>query len=431
MTSYNATREDDWSGGAVVVGNNRGGAVVARPADRQGGHQGGGVGSRAVTVPMPGAGPTRYEVVEHRLNQQKYPYEAGVVSGVNSAYSAPPSLAPTSAFDMVFGSDISATFWKPNPAKGQRGLLEELNRRTTSNSTYLLVSSRPDEELAHNFSTPDDHIFNLNHDQFKVSRTMLAFNRLDNVDDDLSITGRDFKAGLKGTLPSLQQEVYYVLKYRDYSDWAVKNHYSESKRDGTWRPLYVEKFFALKTGACAGVLIPVTEAQMIYAHELLLKEALNIPKMPAADNAANDAVNSRYALTADQFRSIGVVVDESVFVNPYLDPSTGRQQTAPPASVWDWTPSGIKRRFNKYIEDQYIGVGRMVVRGAIVGICAYVAIRSVKNIVGSSEAPHHGGIHQRRARGRRGGSGEEPSARGIISSVVGFSPKAVFDSILA
>ena len=72
MTSYNATRDDDWSGGAVVVSNNRGGGtVVARPADRQGG-----AGGKGAVVPMPGAGPTRYEVVEHRLNQQKYPHEA-------------------------------------------------------------------------------------------------------------------------------------------------------------------------------------------------------------------------------------------------------------------------------------------------------------------------------------------------------------------
>lgn len=423
MTSYNATRADDWGGGAVVT-RNQAGAVVARPEDRM-------AASRHAAGPPPGAGPTRYEVVEHRQNQQKYPYEEAMVAGPNSAYSAPPSLAPTSAFDYVFGSDISATFWKPNPAKGQRGLLEELNRRTTSNSTYLLVSSRPDEELAHNFSTADDRMFNLNHDQFKLSRTMLAFNRLDNVEDEMNITGRDFKAGLKSSLPSLQQEVYYVLKYRDYSDWAVKNHYSSTKRDGTWRPLYVEKYFALKTGACAGVLIPITEAQLIYGHELLMKEALNIPKSPSADNAANDAINSRYALTADQFRSIGVVVDESVFVNPYLDPSTGRQQAAPPPapSLWDWTPFAMKRRFDRYLEEQYVGLGRLVVRGVIVGVCGYIALRSIRNLLGPANEPQ-GGIHQRRGRSRRGYV-EEPSARGIISSVVGFSPKSVFDAILA
>ena len=348
-----------------------------------------------------------------------------------------PSLLQTWNF---VSRDIGDTFWKPDESKGEKGLLEALHIRSAANTTHILLQSRPEEELARNFSLPSGELINLDSITFKLSRTAQAFGNIDNLNDDATIRGRDIKAGMIHQLPSLHTDDFYLVKYRDYTTWAVANLAEEARRDSFMGPKYVERCFAVKVGQNAGVLIPISFPQLIFGWEILEKQRIDTPPSIAIKNNLN--LN---ALNRDQFRSLGVVSVEANAQQARKDAEAAAGQgTYEAPHPWDWTPGAIAKRINHYLEEQYRSVGRVVVKTIVVGGALLLAVYFIRRGLGLNDAPQQrqvarGGRRGRSSHRRNEGyyDGDENEGRpsgGVIGSVVrgvfSAGPKQVLDFVL-
>ena len=362
------------------------------------------------------------------------------------------SWFPSAAASLVIGTDLSSTFWKPDAASpGQMGLLEALHRRGSNNKTFILVHSRPDAELSRNFSLSNGQCIDVSKPRFKLSRTSIALQNIQQLPDGIAMQSGAVRKGMTEQLPNLKLDEFFMLRYRDYSDWAVKEYGSEAKRDTILGPKYVERFFALRVGNNAGVLIPITEAQLVAGFELLQKRELEQAHHTAAAQDIAAVGLNKYALTEDQYRSLGGLGEElaspqaGATTSPSPAPNNSRQAPYEAPSWYDWTPGAVQKRIAHQLEEQYRSVGRFVVKGLLVGFCLYLGIHLVRKGMGvdgsggyDDRRPTPRGANRRLTRRGRPSAQEQyddaPSG-GIVGSIVrGFfsvGPKQLFDFILA
>ncbi|KEG07513.1 hypothetical protein DQ04_09571000 [Trypanosoma grayi] len=379
---------------------------------------------------------------------------------------------------LVTGRDVAETFWVPDVKRNEASLLETMYRRTAANRTHVLLHSRPLPELQYNFSTCTGENIDLSHDVFRLSKTSMAILQMErhlsdgdeillhtnagsssgaNVDasssqrrtqptsDVASITGKTFKDQLRHGLRYIHEEEYYLVRYRDYSAWAVQQYAAIAKKDHYWGKKYVEQCFAVHVGKEPGELIPITEAQFLFGVELLQRQLLE-------QVGTRVSIDINYsALSKDQFRSLGVLLGDGMRAVAVDGEERRRQEEEEeerrrtvntnkdayvPPSMWDWSPSAIKKRIDHQLQLRYQALGRFVVRIAVLGVGLYVAwsyVRPALPIEGSSTVS--GGRAQRR--GQRSGRGnvyaDDGDAfvpKGFLRSVL-LGPKEVFDYLLA
>ncbi|KAF8301247.1 hypothetical protein TcYC6_0055080 [Trypanosoma cruzi] len=382
---------------------------------------------------------------------------------------------------LVAANDVAGTFWIPDPKRNEVGLLEAIHRRTAANRTHVLLHSRPLPELQFNFSTCQGDNIDLSHDVFRLSKTSMAllqmernladreeiivrsdadaggngkFGRMDSdgrrhthapTSSSTSISGKTFKDQLRHGLRAIHEEEYYLVRYRDYSAWGVQYYGDIAKRDHFWGKKYVEQCFAVHVGKEPGELIPITEAQFLFGVELLQRKLLE-------QVGIGVTMDINYlALSKDQFRSLGVLLGDGMRDVGVEGEELRRRQEAEkeeeekrrranlhsdayePPSMLDWSPSAIKKRLDHQLRRQYQALGRLVVRGAVLGVGVYVVWSYVKRALPSDA----GGVNsrgQRRNRlgGRDGYRGDDVTfaPKGFLRSVV-LGPKEVFDYLLA
>jgi hypothetical protein len=312
---------------------------------------------------------------------------------------APPSGA-TRLFQQLGAPHAGRTaadgFWQPNAAKGEVGLLEAfLRRRRTDGAIvdgdeFLLVHSRPQAELLRNFSNHRNERVDLTLDRFKLSKAALALHAMDAIDDAAAITGRAVKQGMKRQIPRLQEDSYFLVKYRDYSAFATAKFAAGARRDGSvlsLAPLYVEKHFAVRVGAGNGVFVPLEEQQFLRGWEMLDNQAVRPEGAAGSVAESEDRLFNTYALNRDQFRSLGPV-PTALFLRPGAAASS--RATAGVAAdeivdddleephPWDMRPSAFQRRWQRFLQRKYRDVGRVVVRGAVVVGCALLLRYSLR-----------------------------------------------------
>jgi hypothetical protein len=422
---------------------------------------------------------------------------------------------------LLIGYDISQTFWVPDSVKGEMGLLEHLFRRGASNRSFVLLQSRPLPELQYNFSTCTGFNIDLSHNMFRLSKTAMALQHMDatlgdDYDDDmdsnntsrggggaglnanrygnptsssqgsgrpaspqsqLSISTRAFKATMRASLQSLQEEDYYLVKYRDYSAWAVAEYKSISKTDSMFGRKYVEQCFAVHVGREPGELIPVTEAQFLYGVDLLQRQLMNqlsnVSPRPPVGWGGVDPNHSSYqqyqidinysALNADQFRSLGALLGDGMRQVGVEGEEKKREEQkqadararargtggdyydyTPPA-WYDWSPGAIRARVQHRLHGYYRSVGQLTVQVAVLGVCGFLLYRAVKDYIPgrsssddieSSSVRRNGrGSGKSRGGGGRGSRGYDDDygydyRPGLFRSIL-MGPKEVFDYILA
>lgn len=434
----------------------------------------------------------------------------------------------------VTGYDISQTFWMPNPSKGEIGLLEHLYRRGPTNKSHVLLQSRPLPELQFNFSTCTGCNIDLSHNMFRLSKAAMALQHMDaTLGDDadayddsgmdmsvggsgaggstgcnnfssslsspstssrrpgstpqrISISTRAFKATMRASLQSLQAEDYYLVKYRDYSAWAVSEYRSICKTDSMFGRKYVEQCFAVHVGREPGELVLITEAQFLYGVDLLQRQLINqltnaVPRPPAGWGGvdANQSSYQQYqidinysALNADQFRSLGAVLGDGMRHVGVTWEEEKRAEKAKaearararggdddydytPPAWYDWTPSAIRARVQRRLHRCYRSVGQLTVQLAVVGVCGFLVYRAVKGYIpglsslsddyhedrggGSGRGGRGGGSRGGRGDGRyrdcrRSGRGDDDYyydyRPGLFRSIL-MGPKEVFDYMLA
>ena len=73
----------------------------------------------------------------------------------------------------------------------------------------------------------------------------------------------------------MQEDHFFLVSYRDYSDFAVRACPNDARRARFGSPKFVEKHFAVRVGQSAGVFIPVTPAQFARGWEMLRLKELN------------------------------------------------------------------------------------------------------------------------------------------------------------
>jgi hypothetical protein len=359
-----------------------------------------------------------------------------------------PALHFLTSFVDPNASDHARTYWKPDKSKNEIGLLETLHRRSDNHLMHLLVSSRPAEELRHNFSGGNGDCICIDDDLFKLSKTHFALRHMEQrVDDHVMVDGQAVKSVMREHLPQLHQDDYYLLAYRDYSDWAVnaKELRSRVVRDSTFGPKYVEEWFAIRVGQNPGAFIPITQGQFLFGCEILDQQRHSATPAQIASKAIN-----LFALNTDQFRSTASLERSSQASqqNPASQQQGGAHAAAVyiPPSPWDWTPTAIERRINHFLDQQYRAVGRLVVKGLLVGFCTYLFVQYVRRGTGLMTPNHNtgggGALNARgvsrrhhRASGGRGGYVDDGGASGsaigsVIRSVFITGPKDVFDFIL-
>eukprot|EP00388_Colpodella_angusta_P048694 GDKK01077055.1.p1 GENE.GDKK01077055.1~~GDKK01077055.1.p1 ORF type:complete len:288 (-),score=10.61 GDKK01077055.1:174-926(-) len=247
------------------------------------------------------------------------------------------------------------------------------------------------------------------------------------------MTGRDMKNGLRDALPLLTTDEYHIMRYRDYSDWAVGHFWKTAKKDSVMGSKYVEKFFAMRVGTEPGALIEITEAQLIRGHEILVQQAIN---SPLSEN--NDPHNLKsFALTTDQFNTLRSLADPPPTTNANGQPGANPNYPYDYPSPWDWTPAAVQRRISYYLEQKYKALGRFIVRALLVGCVGYLVVGYLKSGSGAKKAvedrpPVRSSRYNRyMARANATSASVASEAPGFISSVLTFSPKAMFDYALA
>mmetsp|Transcript_35916 Transcript_35916/g.110648 ORF Transcript_35916/g.110648 Transcript_35916/m.110648 type:complete len:477 (-) Transcript_35916:142-1572(-) len=307
------------------------------------------------------------------------------------------------------GGGEDSVYWRPTEAAGEMGLIEAFAHKADTArhgavaatndglDHFVLVYSRPEAELQRNFSNARGERVDLSLPHFQLSRSSLALRELDALHDDAAIRGRDVKQGLRAHLPGMQEDHFFLVSYRDYSDFAVRACPNDARRARFGSPKFVEKHFAVRVGQSAGVFIPVTPAQFARGWEMLRLKELNRTGHGGNDPAQSPlaAALSPWALNADQFRSLGAVprdvrdaaqfdrqpaaaagaagaaaVGGHAVLAPALWYKPG-QQLAPHA--WDLSPAAMQWRLQRALESQYMAVGRLVVKGAIVCGAIFVA----------------------------------------------------------
>ncbi|KPA77933.1 putative mitochondrial hypothetical protein [Leptomonas pyrrhocoris] len=418
---------------------------------------------------------------------------------------------------LLIGYDISQTFWVPDAAKGEMGLLEHLSRRGSTNRSYVLLQSRPLAELQANFSTCTGYNIDLGHNMFRLSKAAMALQHMDTTlvdggedyedyggnsadaavtsgsnsnpymsptspsqgsrrpgsqqsSQQLSISTRAFKASMRASLQSLQEEDYYLVKYRDYSAWAVSEYKSICKTDSMFGRKYVEQCFAVHVGREPGELIPMTEAQFLYGVDLLQRQLMNqltnVPSRQPAGWGGADPNQSSYqqyqidinysALNADQFRSLGALLgdgmrqvgvegEEKKREEQMKADARGRARGddyydyTPPA-WYDWTPGAVRARVQHRLHGYYRSVGQLTVQVAVLGVCGFLLYRTVKDYL-PGPSKNVDVLNDDRRRGGRGGGGRRRSRSydddygydyrpGLFRSIL-MGPKEVFDYLLA
>ncbi|CUI14887.1 GPI-anchored surface protein, putative [Bodo saltans] len=375
----------------------------------------------------------------------------GVIQPYTSCQRALITTTPTNAPALPFysslidadaASDRARTFWKPDTGRGEIGLLETLHRRADNTMMHLLVSSRPTSELRHNFSARNGDCICLEDDLFKLSKTHFALRHMEKVDDHVTVDGHQIKSVLREQLPQLHQDDYYLVAYRDYSAWAVGHYSSLAKRDSTLGPKYVEQYFAIRVGQNAGSFLPITEAQFLFGCEILEHQRHSATAAQIASRAVN-----LFALNTDQYRSmsaVGVSANHGANANNSAGGATGTAAAASSyvaPSPWDWTPTAVEKRVNHFLDQQYRAVGRLVVKGLLVGFCTYLFVQYVRRGTGLTSASTHHHHHDTSSRGSRRRMAAQQQQRyddmgsgsvvgGVLRSVFVTGPKEVFDFIL-
>jgi hypothetical protein len=436
----------DWNSSVVVrsTNNNNNSASLVSPREEMSLVSTRGTGSsaslRSTAVIITATSPRTGDDVARGVIQ---PY----TSCQRALITSPPHNAPalpfySALFDTDASNDRARTFWKPDASKGEVGLLETLHRRADNTMMHLLVSSRPTAELRHNFSARNGDCICLEDDLFKLSKTHFALRHMEKVDDHVTVDGHQIKSALREQLPQLHQDDYYLVAYRDYSAWAVGHYSSISKRDSTLGPKYVEQFFAIRVGQNAGSFLPISEAQFLFGCEILEHQRHSATAAQIASKAVN-----LFALNTDQYRSMSAV---GVSANPQHggnnNHATGNSTNGHaagaayvPPSPWDWTPTAIEKRVNHFLDQQYRAVGRLVVKGLLVGFCTYLFVQYVRRGTGlssSSTHHHHHDTSSRASRRRMAAqqryddTGSGSAVGGVLRSVFVTGPKEVFDFIL-
>lgn len=411
----------DWNKSVVVrQGNNNSNAVVVSSSAAP---------SASASVGARGAVQPYVSVHRHEL-----------ALATTADASAPSSwLSPLTAS----ATDVSKTFWKPSAERHEVGLLETLHKRTAANTSQLLVTTRPLEELRRNFSLPTGECINIDNDLFKLSKTTTTLRNMEQLDDGVNVDGKTLKSGMREHLAQLHQDDYYLVKYRDYSDWAIKYYSSIAKSDSLFGPKYVEKCFAIRVGQNPGAFIQITEPQLMFGWELLEAQKHTVTPQQISSRAVN-----LFALNADQFRALNTVNEPSVAAAGGHQSSPNPKQQAShqshdasssgyvAPSPWDWTPVAIEKRISHFMEQQYRSVGRMVVKTVVVGTCLYFFVQYVKRGTGLQSPQQSTSQVASGRRGSRrapqvvdeGGSMIGAVASGVFSFLSG--PKAMFDYML-
>lgn len=428
-----------------------------------------------------------------------------------------PSASTTALVLSAFtGRDLAETFWVPDPSRQEMGLLETLARRGRGNTTNLLLQSRPLAELQCNFSTCTNHNIDLSHNAFRLSKTAMALHHMNRtLDDDedevpgeggdwdrpthtgassggqshagcgsstsrFSMSTRSFKATVRASLRTLQEEDFYLVKYRDYSAWAVREYRSICRSDTLFGSKYVEQCFAVHVGREPGELILISEAQFLYGFDVLQRQLLNrLEALPVRSSLnvanANESTYRQYmidinysSLNSDQFASLSAMLGDGmrrVMVEAEEvkreeearkqreNPPLGHAATAPyDAPAWyDWTPGAVRRRVNHQLTLYYTSVGRLTVQALVLGICGYYVYRTIKDFMPGSGAGSlddgprgnsrssrrgnrgdgmRGGRDSREYRQWEDGEGNYYVRRGLLRSML-MGPKEVMDYILA
>lgn len=298
----------------------------------------------------------------------------------------------------------------------------------------------------------------------------------------LSISTRAFKATMRASLQSLQEEDYYLVKYRDYSAWAVAEYRNICKTDSMFGRKYVEQCFAVHVGREPGELVPITEAQFLYGVDLLQRQLMNqltnaLPPPPAGWGGvdANQSSYQQYqidvnysALNADQFRSLGALLGDGMRQVGVEGEERRREEQAKadakarargngdgyydyiPPAWYDWSPGAIRARVQHRLHGYYRSVGQLTVQLAVMGVCGFLLYRAVRDYLPAGLSSSSQGdldYDRRGGRGRggaRGGGGRRGGERGggrgeyndydyrpgLFRSIL-MGPKEVFDYMLA
>eukprot|EP00796_Vickermania_ingenoplastis_P006964 gene6964-4930_t len=306
----------------------------------------------------------------------------------------------------VLGGGFHATYWVPDTARGETGLLELIHRRGGGNEVGrdrhpIVLQTRPLEELQRNFSVGGDASMNidLSHPAFRLSKTALAMERMQQTinaaqqqghtsphaeyyssharshngqggSSTITLRPEDLQLAVAQNLQTIQEDEYFLVRYRDYSQWAVTHYPNLVRREGTWRHFfgksspgelpqagattsrrspspqahpsttsrrrrleagkgsdgYVEQCFVVHVGSEAGELIPITEKQLLFGldiiHRMLIREVPaysnlytgDFGDMEEDDESSSHAqfqLDSFYrALNRDQFNSLWAVLGD-------------------------------------------------------------------------------------------------------------------------
>eukprot|EP00760_Papus_ankaliazontas_P028934 PhM_4_TR4069/c0_g2_i1/m.39046 len=295
----------------------------------------------------------------------------------------------------------SAEYWIPTGS--EKGLLETIFLKSRSTvGAPVPVGSRPSLELARNFTLPDGTKIDLDQECFKLSRAQYLLAKMSGVDVvSGQVRGDVLKQGMRENLPKLLNTEYLIVRYRDYSSFAVSAvPKCDVMRDGVLGDRYVSRGFAIRTGQDVGMLIPLTELQYIHAAELT--HTMKADLSPRSRSAHGEGTALMF-LSEDQFRA-ALAVAESVKTARYspealeedaharggADAGSGQGEgTLRRRRTRHWTfylqPWQWRSAVNEYVDEQYRSVGRIVTRVAIVvgGLSVlYISIRGYRAFTG-------------------------------------------------
>jgi hypothetical protein len=376
------------------------------------------------------------------------------------------SLIPQNPLMRLFAKDeVAAQYWIPDAGHGECGLLEFIKKRTAENTNYVLLQARPVPELAKNFCFPNGILVDLSVEKFRLSKVMQTVKGIDQMIPD-QVSGQEIREGVRGQLPELYKNHYYLVKYRDYSSYAINTYFSDSKKDLAFGKRYVEKFFAVRVGANPGCFIPISEAQCLFGWEKILEAYLEDTEAhtglaPSQRRIGAEALASptspkgpRIYLNQMEFESMmalsgpgpSLTDDDARLHQARRGMHQQQDPSGPPIdypSAWDWTPGAVQKRWQYFVDQQYRRLGRFFFRLGLLCVGVGVAYYCFRRAMGSRPEPTHDPRENRSSayrRSRRDNGGGAPRdsygysddlPQSLFEAVLSMSPRTLLDYALA
>eukprot|EP01062_Namystynia_karyoxenos_P055379 TRINITY_DN4618_c0_g1_i2.p1 TRINITY_DN4618_c0_g1~~TRINITY_DN4618_c0_g1_i2.p1 ORF type:complete len:384 (+),score=81.38 TRINITY_DN4618_c0_g1_i2:79-1230(+) len=327
------------------------------------------------------------------LDGQLVPGRSGVVASAPSSSGAAASgvvaraqqAGPVAPYSPSAAGAAGVGYWVPDRRQHELGLLETI-AKMGGPEHQVKVASRPVQELQQNFTGFRGEPFDLCQPLLLFGKVLLIQRQLGDHSMDSAVPIA-YLRDISAALPSMMEDSYLLVTYRDYSEWA-RHRYPERVQGNSWlrsEPGYVVQHFAVAAGKDPAVFIPISEAQFLHGQNRLHSEVMQ--RMALSDGALGPFVG----LSPDQWQAVAAIGGPAI-PGAVGSEAPGRRGAQGAAAADRRSPSSWRNPswwnvfewYRQWRDEKYRQIGRMFCCACIAAVAGGVAWRLFIQPVGSA-----------------------------------------------